>query len=109
MGIFEQSFGDFLGELGSAQPSPGGGAAAAMSGAMAAALVSKVAHFSRNHRKALLTDDQALEIARGGDALGSALMLLADEDASAYGEVAAFKRCRHPPTPRRLPAVRRAP
>jgi methenyltetrahydrofolate cyclohydrolase len=91
MGIFAQPFGMFLGELGSTQPSPGGGAAAAMSGAMAAALVSKVARFSINQPHGEYSGDDMAAFARLSDDQAQALTRLADEDARAYGAVAALK------------------
>ena len=70
---------DFLDSLASKNPTPGGGAAAAVAGAMAAALVEMVVNLSKN-----------LELKTGN--LRTRLLALADEDAKAFDEVmAAYK------------------
>lgn len=83
----------FLDALASSEPTPGGGTASAVAGAMGASLLMMVAGLarSRNH-----TDEEhaALADARAGaTALRSQLLALADDDAAAFDEVmAAFKR-----------------
>jgi formiminotetrahydrofolate cyclodeaminase len=79
----------FLERLASTDPAPGGGAAAALATAMAAALVEMAAGLSTDH-----VDDAAAIGGEAGDIRRRALTL-ADEDAAAYGRVlAAYRRPR---------------
>jgi formiminotetrahydrofolate cyclodeaminase len=74
----------FLTELASGSPLPGGGAAAALTGALAAALVGMVC------RVAAGRDPSApgrVEVAAAADELGRRLMALMREDVAAYGRV----------------------
>ena len=64
---------EFLGELAAKQPTPGGGSAAALSGALAAGLVSMAAEFSRNK-----------DISKQAQALMNTLTDLIDRDAEAF-------------------------
>lgn len=67
---------DFLERLASKNPTPGGGAAAAVAGAMAAALVEMVVNLTKNLK--LKTNN-----------LGTRLLRLADEDCKAFDLVIA--------------------
>jgi methenyltetrahydrofolate cyclohydrolase len=74
----------FVSLLGSAQPVPGGGSAAAVAGSLGGALVAMVASLSAGRPKFaeheyLLTDAKAT-----GEALAGRLLDLADEDAAAF-------------------------
>ena len=74
----------FLTELASGSPLPGGGAAAALTGALAAALVGMVC------RVAARRDPSApgrVEVAAAADELGRRLTALMREDVAAYGRV----------------------
>jgi len=73
MAILEQSVGEFLAALGERTPTPASGAATALTGALAAALVELSARFAG--------DEQAVVRAK---TLWSRLAELADEDAVAY-------------------------
>lgn len=78
---------DFLEQVGSKTPAPGGGAVACSSGATAAALAKMVVAYSLG-KKNLAEHQDALQ--RAGTALGRIVdlfMQLADEDAAAYGLV----------------------
>jgi formiminotetrahydrofolate cyclodeaminase len=78
---------DFLATLASKTPAPGGGAAAAMAGATAAALAEMVVSFSLG-KKNLAEHQPLLASAAQRLANARAIMLeLADEDAAAYGAV----------------------
>lgn len=72
----------FLDDLASRQPAPGGGAAAAMSAALAAGLVAMVARSSSRL-------DDADELARVADDWRARAVALADEDGRTYAEVLA--------------------
>ena len=71
----------FLDQLAARTPTPGGGGAAAVTGAMAAGLVAMAARFSATR----LPD--AGELADQADELRRRLAQLADEDARAYAAV----------------------
>jgi formiminotetrahydrofolate cyclodeaminase len=80
----EQTLTDFLAALAAPTPAPGGGAAAAISGATAAALVEMVAGLSLKKSpdgaEAALQQRTAAQMA----ALRAELLTLADDDANAY-------------------------
>ena len=78
----DKSLGDFLRELASAAPTPGGGAVAALAGAMAAALVEMVAGLAARRG-----EEAAGVISRAGK-LREGLLQLAERDATAYERVA---------------------
>ena len=82
-----QPLAEFLERLASAEPAPTGGAAAAVTAAMAAGLVAMAARLSGGR----LEDADAL--AARADGLWRRALALADEDAAAYGRVlAAYRR-----------------
>jgi len=74
----------WLDELAAGTPAPGGGSAAALAGALAAALVGMVARLSASDRDSPL--------AREADTLRADLRRLVDEDSAAYGQVIAAGR-----------------
>ncbi len=84
MTLRELTVAELLGRLGERSPAPASGAAAALTGAVAAALVELAARFAG--------DDDAIASAR---ALGDRLAALADEDASAYASFAADRSDRN--------------
>ena len=67
---------EFLKELASKKPAPGGGSVAALAGALAASLVSKAAMISGDEK-----------IAEKAERLGKVLLKLVDEDAEAFQRV----------------------
>jgi formiminotetrahydrofolate cyclodeaminase len=83
---------DFLDALASAEPTPGGGTAAAVAGAIGASLLMMVAGLAKT-RTGTATERDALLAARAGiAALRTRLLALADEDSAAYNAVlAAFR------------------
>ena len=76
-----QSLGGFLDLVASREPAPGGGASAAVTVALAAALTAMAARFSTGHL------DDADELAAKADGLRAEVVLLAPADATAYGRV----------------------
>lgn len=76
-----QPLGEFLERVASSEPAPGGGAAAAVSAALAAGLVGMVARFS----EAEVAD--APDIRDEADRLREVALGLAPQDAEAYGAV----------------------
>jgi formiminotetrahydrofolate cyclodeaminase len=81
MKIRDQKIKDFLDDLSSKQPTPGGGATAALAGAMASALVSMVAKLS------VAKKEDFKEIEEKAEELRKELLSLADEDCHAFESV----------------------
>jgi formiminotetrahydrofolate cyclodeaminase len=84
-----RSLEQFLAALGSSAPTPGGGAASALVGAVAAALAEMVAQLTVGRPKYAAVEERAQAILRETQRLRSDLLTLMDEDARAYGGVAA--------------------
>ena len=82
--IVETTLIDFISELGSDSPAPGGGAAAALSGSMAAALVSMVANLTLGREKYAEFQDVAAKAVDGADALMYDLLECVNNDMSAF-------------------------
>lgn len=81
MSLDNMTIREFVDELASNKPTPGGGSAAALAGAMSAGLVSMVAKISQDRK-----------IAEKSERLGSVLAGLIDEDAKAYeGVILAYQ------------------
>lgn len=82
------TIGEFLDQLAATAPTPGGGAAAALAGALAAGLMRMVAGYTLGRAKfadvAAQIEPLAARAARAGDALRE----LIDEDAAAYAVLA---------------------
>jgi glutamate formiminotransferase/formiminotetrahydrofolate cyclodeaminase len=83
---------DFLEALASEMPAPGGGSAAAYTGAEAAALVAMVARLTIGRKKYAAVDEQMRAILERAEALRLSLSSAVQEDAAAFQAVmAAFK------------------
>lgn len=82
----------WLDALASKEPAPGGGAAAALCGAIGAALVSMVANFTTGRPKFAAVEEQVTAILSKGEELRARLTRLIDEDEQAYQAVAAAYR-----------------
>jgi formiminotetrahydrofolate cyclodeaminase len=82
--VVDQRLGDFLEALASDQPTPGGGAAAAVSAALAASLTAMVLRLSLDRPKYAAFADLHAEALAASDAARSRFLELADEDATAY-------------------------
>jgi formiminotetrahydrofolate cyclodeaminase len=85
-----ESVRDFLAALASGAPTPGGGAAAALAGAMGAALVGMVGRVTAGRDPSLAA--KASAVVAGADDLGERLGGLAEEDMSAYRDVIEARR-----------------
>jgi len=83
MVIKNQTIEKFLEELSSKAPTPGGGAVAAVVGAMAAALVEMVASLSLSKDK----EEKFREIGKKADKLRKELLSMADEDCQVFEKV----------------------
>jgi formiminotetrahydrofolate cyclodeaminase len=83
---------EFLAGLASDAPTPGGGAAAALTGALAASLGQMVCRLTAGKKKFANVEPQVNQIASRLTRAGLMLKRLIDEDAAAYAELsAAFK------------------
>lgn len=82
----------FLPSLASGEPTPGGGSAAALAGALGAALAAMVGRLTAGRPKYAAVDAEMQAIIAEADALRSRLQALAGEDAAAYERVRAAYR-----------------
>ncbi|MBV9691498.1 MAG: cyclodeaminase/cyclohydrolase family protein [Ktedonobacteraceae bacterium] len=83
---------DYLNDLTSSQPTPGGGSAAALSGAMAAGLANMVVQLTLGKTKDASLDQELERIAQHIEELRLRFQLLMQQDIEAYGRLsAAFK------------------
>ncbi len=85
-----ESVDEFLAALASGAPTPGGGAAAALSGAMAAALVAMVGRVTAARDSSVA--DEASRIVAQADELEGRLASLVNEDVNAYRSVVDARR-----------------
>src|SRR5215212_6375936 len=78
---------DFIDQLASANPTPGGGSASALAGAMAAAMVEMACNLTVGREKFRdVEEDLKVVLARAGE-LREQLLAAVDEDTEAYNEV----------------------
>ncbi len=90
--INQQPIGDWLDQLAAKSPTPGGGAVAALVGAVASALGSMVVAYTLGKKAFAEVEPELGEAARRLDKTRLILMTLADEDARAYAELNALMR-----------------
>lgn len=88
----EMTLGSWLDALASEAPAPGGGAAAAMTGALAAALISMVARFTLGRPKYAEVEEQVQRILESSEKARAMLMRLIEADAQAFTLVATAYR-----------------
>ena len=81
--------GSFLDKLAAGESTPGGGAAAALTGSQAAALLSMVLNFTVGRKKYAAIEEEMRGYLLRTEAIRAELLELADEDAAAFGAVAA--------------------
>jgi len=90
--LVEMSILEFLDELGSKSPAPGGGSVAALSGALAAALGEMVCNLTIGKEKYADVEDEIKNILRDCKKIREELIELIDKDTQAFNEVMkAFK------------------
>ncbi|MCK4392225.1 cyclodeaminase/cyclohydrolase family protein, partial [Candidatus Bipolaricaulota bacterium] len=82
----------FLEELSSAAPAPGGGSVAALSGAMAASLVSMVCNLTIGKEKFAKDEQEVKAVLQGALKLREELLSFIDVDVAAYQAVIACYR-----------------
>jgi formiminotetrahydrofolate cyclodeaminase len=88
----DQPLGSYLDDLASNKPAPGGGSAAALAGAMGAALASMVAHFTVGREKFAEVEEEVRAALGETERLRADLTRLMDEDERAYSQVTAAYR-----------------
>ncbi len=77
----------FLDDLASGEPTPGGGSASALAGALGAALAAMVANLTVGRKRYVDVDAQMRSLVNEAETLRSRLTSLVDEDAQAYEQV----------------------
>ena len=82
----------FLDDLASGEPTPGGGSAAALAGALGAALAAMVANLTIGRKRYVDVDTQMQAVLHEAEALRGRLTSLVAEDAQAYEQVRAAYR-----------------
>lgn len=92
MNLANLSLTDFLHELASASPAPGGGSAAALAGALSSGLCGMVARLTLAREKLRDSWPAMEEVASEADELRARFLGLVDEDAEAYLAVVAARK-----------------
>ncbi len=87
MKIQDQKIGEFLDSVASKAPTPGGGAVAALTGAMAASLVEMVCNLTIGKKNYPEVQDEMIRIAERASELSQELLDLADRDSEAFEKV----------------------
>lgn len=91
MKLTDLSLKDFTAKLGSDAPAPGGGSAAALSGALGAALVSMVCNLTKGREKYAEFETLVVNTLKESDELAAALLEGVQKDTNAFdGVIAAF-------------------
>jgi len=85
----EQTIEAFCSQLAAGTPAPGGGAAAAVVGAMGASLVAMVAGLTVGREKYAAVNDEMLHAQQVGNREADSLLACADEDQEAFNQVMA--------------------
>lgn len=80
---------DFLAEIASSDPVPGGGSVSAYAGALSAALTRMVAGLTIGKKKYAAVEPEMTVVAAAADSLAASLSRLVDRDAEAYAAVSA--------------------
>lgn len=88
MNIGNKTFAEFVRELSSSAPVPGGGGASAAAGALASALVSMVANLTVGKKKYAAYEEDMQRIRAEAARLSDQLIRLADADAEAFAPLA---------------------
>ncbi len=88
----EQTFNAFLDELASSVPAPGGGSAAAATGAMGAALISMVCNLTIGKEKFVAVENQMKAILVRSEELQAQLTRMMQKDVEAFDQVMAAYR-----------------
>ncbi len=92
MTLRDLPLGAFLEQAASSSPTPGGGALAAVGGALGAAMIAMTARLTEGRRQYEAVQAQVAELAAAADTAREALLDLAEADAAAYAAVVAAMR-----------------
>jgi formiminotetrahydrofolate cyclodeaminase len=92
MGTRDDAIGSWLHELGSASPTPGGGAAAGVTAAMGAALIAMVGHLTIDKEGFEDLNERMRSLVETAEDERKAFLALSDEDAAAFEAVMASFR-----------------
>lgn len=84
--MYKDTLKKYLDDLASRKPAPGGGSAAALAGALGAALISKVANFTVGKDKYKAVEDEMQQILKRSQQLSQRFNELCSDDALAYKE-----------------------
>lgn len=84
-GVTELSVNEFSAQLASSQPTPGGGSAAALGGALGAGLVSMVCNFTVGREKYADVEEEMQGVLRRAEELRGELEQAVEDDVAAYG------------------------
>jgi formiminotetrahydrofolate cyclodeaminase len=82
--MYKDNLKQYLDDLASNKPAPGGGSAAALAGALGASLLSMVANFTLGKEKYKDVEDEVKDILKSLDKYRKELENLIDEDVLAY-------------------------
>ncbi|HYF65001.1 MAG TPA: cyclodeaminase/cyclohydrolase family protein [Herpetosiphonaceae bacterium] len=92
MALFDSNLTEFLGQLASKEPVPGGGSIAALSGAMAAGLITMVCDLTIGKKKYAEVEDEIRALMDRSETLRQELQDLAEADVDAFRRLgAAYK------------------
>ncbi|MCL0058326.1 cyclodeaminase/cyclohydrolase family protein [Dehalococcoidia bacterium] len=92
MKLVDLKVAEFLEELARGSPSPGGGSASALAGALGAALVAMVADLTLGKERYKNVEDELKEVSRKAASLKDRMMCLVDEDSQAFDALLAALR-----------------
>ena len=92
MKLVDLKVAEFLEELARGSPSPGGGSASALAGALGAALVAMVAALTLGKERYKNVEDELKEVSRKAASLKDRMMCLVDEDSQAFDALLAALR-----------------
>jgi formiminotetrahydrofolate cyclodeaminase len=87
MTLRDQPLGAFLAQAASSSPTPGGGALAAVGGALGAAMIAMTARLTEGRKQYEAVQAEVAALAAASDRAREALLDLADADAAAYDAV----------------------
>lgn len=90
--LLDRTVGQFLNDLASGAPTPGGGSAAALSGAVAAGLIAMVCNLSIGRKQYAAFEAEAQAILRQAEDLRATLQQLAQEDIDVFNRLMAAYR-----------------
>jgi len=92
MGYLDEPLKGYVDALASGEPTPGGGSAAALVGALGAALNSMVANFTLGREKFAAVEAEVARLLQESEALRAELQRLTQADTEAYGQYAAAQK-----------------